>query len=160
MNYFTIEELTRSATALHWGIDNRPTAQHIQHLEELITHLLDPLRQAWTAHCLKHNLGTPQLCVTSGFRSTQLNQKVGGASHSAHTNGYAADLVPRNRKMKHFKDFCRTWLQDRSFDQFISEQEDLAGTPRWIHLGLRRFDGAQRHQMLSMRGGKYQPLSD
>lgn len=63
MKYFSIKELTKSATAKAQGLDNTPTAEAEEHLTELVETLLDPLREAW---------GAP-IKVTSGYRGFQLN---------------------------------------------------------------------------------------
>ena len=157
MIYFTIEELTHSSTATRLGVDNTPSTPHYENLIEMTDHLLDPLRDAWAGYCHSHHLGTPALQVTSGYRGFRLNQAVGGVPSSAHCYGLAVDLVPHNRQLKAFKIFCRQWLATRDFDQMISEKESADGTPRWIHLGYRHPSGRQRHQMLSMRKGKYIP---
>ena len=82
MKYFTIEELTASATAKRKGISNKPTADIVAALERLVENVLDPLREAW---------GAP-IIVTSGYRSPKLNAAVGGARGSQHTYGQAADI--------------------------------------------------------------------
>ena len=83
MKYFTIQELTASATAQREGIDNRPSkcAYHLLHV--LVGQLLDPIREAW---------GKP-IIVSSGYRCKQLNAMVGGAKHSHHILGCAADIT-------------------------------------------------------------------
>ncbi len=83
MKYFTIQELTASATALREGIDNRPSkcAYHLLHV--LVDQLLDPIREAW---------GEP-IVVSSGYRCKQLNTLVGGAKYSHHILGCAADIT-------------------------------------------------------------------
>lgn len=55
----------------------------IQRLERLCLDVLEPLRTA---------LGQP-LRVTSGWRSAQYNQVIGGAKSSQHVTGDAADLI-------------------------------------------------------------------
>lgn len=154
MNYFTVEELSRSETAALHGWDNTPDPVCRARLEELVRELLDPLRGAWDGYCRARNLGTGALHVTSGYRSPRLNRAVGGAPGSAHCLGLAADLVPANRRLKDFRDFCRGWLRDRDFDQMISEREAADGTPRWIHLGLRNAAGLQRRELLVVRAGR------
>jgi len=54
---------------------------------------LDPLREAWGS----------DLLLTSAFRGEALNNAVGGSKTSAHSQAYAADLVPRNGKIEEFK---------------------------------------------------------
>ena len=159
MKYFSTEELTRSATARRLGLDNTPTALHRANIEMLVGQLLDPLREAWAGHCAREGWGTPALTVTSGYRSPAVNRAVGGSATSAHCVGLAADLVPANGRLGGFKAFCREWLAGQSFDQMISEDETPDGTPRWIHIGYRNAQGAQRRQLLSMSGGRYKPLT-
>ena len=83
MKYFTISELTASATALREGIDNSPTESAYHLLHVLVEQLLDPIREAW---------GEP-IVVSSGYRCRELNELVGGATHSHHLLGCAADLI-------------------------------------------------------------------
>ena len=82
-SYFSIQELTASATALREGIDNRPSkcAYHLLHV--LVDQLLDPIREAW---------GEP-IVVSSGYRCKELNTLVGGVKNSHHLLGCAADIT-------------------------------------------------------------------
>ena len=72
MKYFTISELTKSATAKRLGINNTPALTERNNLEQLVNKILDPLREAY---------GAP-IIVTSGFRCYLLNRAVGGAASS------------------------------------------------------------------------------
>lgn len=76
--YFTYEELTHTST----GILNVPNAEQLKNLQDLVTNVLDPLREMY---------GKP-IKVNSAFRSTLVNKKVGGAKTSDHQFGMAADL--------------------------------------------------------------------
>ena len=82
MKYFTIKELSRSATAAAEKIDNTPSQAVVDKLTALIENVLDPLREAW---------GAP-IIVTSGYRSPALNRAVKGAPTSQHVLGEAADI--------------------------------------------------------------------
>ena len=161
MKHFCLEEFTHSATASALKVDNTPTSAHVEHIIELVNNLLDPLREAWAIECANEHLGTPALIVTSGYRGFRLNEAVSGSNTSAHCIGYAADIVPRNGKLREFKIFCHEWLKKKQmpFDQMISEKEDANGTPRWIHLGFKNRAGSQRRQFLTMRNGKYYAMS-
>ena len=122
MKYFSIEELTASATALREGIDNRPSkcAYHLLHV--LVDQLLDPIREAW---------GEP-IVVSSGYRCKELNELVGGAKHSHHLIGCAADLICGNRAdhRKLFRLIQKMQQEGRiKFTQLIWE-----GDGRWIHI--------------------------
>lgn len=160
MKYFTIAECTRSETARSKGIDNTPGPEHLAHITESIETLVDPLREAWGAYCKSNGLGKEGIMVSSGYRGPALNTAVGGSNTSSHCHGYAFDLVPSNGKMLEFKRFCRSYLSDKPFDQLISEKEDGNGTPRWMHIGYKNRDGAQRRQFLSLTGKGYIPMTE
>lgn len=122
MKYFSINELTSSATALREGIDNRPNkcACHLLHV--LVDQLLDPIREAW---------GEP-IVVSSGYRCKQLNELVGGVKNSHHILGCAADIIAGNRAdhRKLFKMIQKMQQEGRiKFTQLI-----LEGDGRWIHI--------------------------
>lgn len=153
-------ELTASATARAKGLDNTPTAQHRANIEMSVAQVLDPLREAWAVKCANNpGWGSPAIRVSSGYRGFALNKAVGGSATSAHCVGFAFDLVPGNGRLADFKRFCRDWLKGRPFDQMISEDEDAAGTPRWVHIGYKNRQGGQWRQFLTMRAGKYIPMT-
>ena len=86
MKWFTIEELTESATATKYNIKNEPNERQKELLEEFVNVILDPIREEY---------GKP-VFVNSGFRCDELNKKVCGAKNSHHKceNGYvAADIT-------------------------------------------------------------------
>ena len=85
MKYFSLDELTRSETALCKGIDNTPSAEAVRNLELLTKCVLDLVREEW---------GSP-IIVNSGYRSEELNKAVGGAKSSYHLQGMAADIRPQ-----------------------------------------------------------------
>lgn len=74
MKYFTLKELTRSATAEAKGIDNTPTPEVEKNLTLLVENILDPLRLIY---------GKP-ITVNSGYRCPELNKAVGGSATSDH----------------------------------------------------------------------------
>lgn len=45
MKYFTMDELTHSATAIRKGIDNTPDSKVKANLTALVANVLDPLRR-------------------------------------------------------------------------------------------------------------------
>lgn len=155
-----MEELTRSATARTLGLDNTPTDEHRANIEMTVAQLLDPLREAWAILCADNRgWGTPAIRISSGYRGFELNKAVGGSKTSAHCVGFAFDMMPENGRLADFKRFCRNFLEERAYDQMISEDEDVKGIPRWIHLGYKTPEGRQRRQLLTMRGGWYTPMT-
>ena len=84
-NNFTLEELTKSETALRQGIDNIPTVEVVENLKTLAEKVLQPVRDHFGRG----------VKVNSGFRSMAVNTAVGGvggAKPSDHTRGMAADI--------------------------------------------------------------------
>ena len=120
MKHFTLHELTKSATATRWHIDNTPNKTVRANLNALVNYVLDPLREAW---------GAP-IIVTSGYRCPQLNRTVGGAINSQHTKGQAADIrtvgdtPDENRRL-----FNLIISLQLPFDQLIDEHGY-----NWIHV--------------------------
>jgi len=131
-DHFTLDELTRSATAVRLGIDNTPPEAAIARLQALCVQVLEPIR----AH-----FGL--VIVDSGYRCAELNKAVRGSVASQHLQGEAADIVIPGVSAL---DVCR-WIRDRSgitYDQLIQEG-------RWTHISLAA--RANRHSVLTARFG-------
>ena len=133
MKYFTLNELTASATAKRKGIDNTPDATVRANLTALVANILDPLREAY---------GKP-IVVSSGYRSPKLNRAVGGAAKSQHVTGQAADIhtlsdTPADNK----KLFDLIQSLKLPFDQLINEYNF-----NWVHVS---FSPRNRRQVLKI----------
>lgn len=138
--YFTLDELTRSATATALKLNNQPNKEHLANLKSLTKQILDPLRVA---------IGHP-IRVNSGYRGPALNRAVGGVSTSAHCYGFAADIVcPAYGDAKAFAKYVADFLikNNIKFDQVIYEE---IGGAKWCHVGLKHRDGRQRKQILTI----------
>lgn len=139
MTYFSIHELTRSATAQRLGIDNTPTAAVKKNLEALVKYILDPLRKEY---------GKP-IIVTSGYRCPRLNKLVGGSATSQHVFGQAADIrcvsgdLSGNKRL-----FDLIMDYELPFDQLIWEYGDRNTGPSWVHVS---FGPRHRRQVLYIR---------
>ena len=79
---FTLSELIKSETALRHDMDNTPPQDVISNLQELAVYVLQPVRDHF-ARGVK---------VNSGYRSPDVNAKVGGSRTSDHCRGMAADI--------------------------------------------------------------------
>ena len=116
MKHFTLDELTRSATARRLGIDNTPTRQATANLKQLVANILDPLRETY---------GAP-IYVNSGYRCPVLNRAVGGSASSQHLTGEAADITAGskagNRRLYEL-------LRNLPVDQAINEHNFT-----WLHV--------------------------
>ena len=135
MKYFSIEELTQSATAKRLGIDNTPSDNIKKNLTLFIEKVLDPIREDW---------GGP-IIVSSGYRCPELNAKVGGAKTSGHQYGYCADLQVKGgmKKIRELANFICKWMKDHKmkFDELIWEH---SGGVTWLHFCWIGKDGKQR----------------
>ncbi|MCC8038528.1 MAG: D-Ala-D-Ala carboxypeptidase family metallohydrolase [Bacteroidales bacterium] len=139
MKYFTFTELSNSATATRYGIDNTPTEAVKKNLAALTDMVLDPLREAFKK----------PIYVNSGYRCPALNAKVGGAKNSGHLYGYAADITGgdafANRKLWEL-------LVDLNlpFHKIIWERGSGVGA-KWLHVA---YTGNPAHIMLRTDNGK------
>lgn len=149
MNYFTIEELTYSQTAVKRGIRNETTPEVEKNLTALVCVVLDPAREKW---------GKP-IHVTSGYRCPELNKAVGGVPTSQHLKGEAADITAGSRREN--AELGRLIVKSGCFDQVIFENSNKECTEcDWIHVSWKRV-GENRRQALRMVKGtkKYEPIS-
>ena len=137
---FVLREFTRSDVAKARGIENTPDFEEVDHLKELVTDFVQPLRTAW---------GRP-LVISSGYRCKELNTAVGGVYNSAHMRGYAADIqvVGDMSLFYEFVGFVTDWVKRERvmFDQLIVEESD-GGKVKWLHVGLRSQTGSQRREI-------------
>ena len=134
--YFRLEEFLTSSTARQKSIENIPSWEVVEHLNELAL-FLDGLREAWGSG----------IRITSGYRNETLNKAVSGVENSVHQIGYAADMVPANGKFKEFAAFVTEWAKDKQYDQLIVERSKR---PSWIHLGLYNNNHKQRRMCFLM----------
>lgn len=123
--YFALEELLYSKKAIDNKIQNIPSWQVVDNLEELATCILDPLRE---------KLGSP-ISVTSGFRSVKLNEFVKGSPSSQHLYGQAADITCKNNKL--LFEIAKEMIEKGEIivGQLIDEKNYS-----WIHISLPNED--------------------
>lgn len=135
MKYFTIEELTRSATATARGIDNTPTPEIKANLERLVDKVLDGLREIY---------GKP-ITVNSGYRCPELNKAVGGSKTSDHVNGFSVDITASCKKENAI--LFQIIKDNFDFDQLIWEKGN-SEYPDWVHVSYN--PNRLRKQVLKM----------
>ena len=117
---FTLQEFTKSVSAIRNDIDNSPNAEHIRNIQLLVKYVLQPLREA---------LGSP-IRITSGYRSEALNKAIKGSKKSQHCKGQAADLQFKvNGVMSNKMIWDKIIELDLPFDQMINEFDYS-----WIHI--------------------------
>tara|TARA_E500000178_G_scaffold66602_1_gene63808 strand:- start:365 stop:811 length:447 start_codon:yes stop_codon:yes gene_type:complete len=116
---FSLEEMTKSQTALRKGLDNSPSPHHVICLELLCEHVLQPIRDHFDR----------PVTITSGYRSPELCAAIGSKITSQHTKGQAADFeIPGVSNME-----VAEYIRDNlDFDQLILECY-TGGNTGWIH---------------------------
>jgi zinc D-Ala-D-Ala carboxypeptidase len=88
---FTLSEMTKSETALRFGMANDPTETEIENMRVLCEKVLQPVRNYY-------GMGVK---VNSGYRHPLVNAKVGGSATSDHCKGFAADIeIPRDSQRR------------------------------------------------------------
>lgn len=132
MKYFTMKELIKSSTADKLGIDNTPTPEASVALSNLVTYVLDPLREMY---------GKP-ITINSGYRCPKLNAAVGGAKNSQHMRGEAADITAGSKEEN--KKLFELIRDNLPFDQLIDESNYS-----WVHVSYVS-SSKNRKQILSL----------
>lgn len=134
--YVSLAEVTRSDTAKRKGIDNSPTAEHLENLKVISEEVFDKVREYF---------GVP-IFISSGYRSAALNKAIGGSSTSDHNNGRALDLDQDGHGNGVTNADVFNYIKDHlDFDQLIWEF-GTAKNPDWVHVGYRK--GENRKQVL------------
>ena len=143
--HFELHEFTKSATARDYGINNEPSAEHVENLRALCVHTLEPLREA---------LRLP-VVITSGFRTKALNSKLAHSSnHSQHMLGQAADFYVASGQ----SGLSRRELLIKAFRLIILDEsidyDQLILYPSFIHVSYVSRERNRRTILLGMVNGK------
>jgi len=146
-----LSEVIRSETAKRNGISNMPSAAHMENLKIIANEIFQPIRD---------HFGVP-IHISSGYRSPELNKRVGGSTTSQHSSGEALDIdmdgSVHKVTNKMIFDFI---LNNLNFDQLIWEF-GTSNNPDWVHVSYKA-KGTQRKQVLRAvtRNGKtvYEPF--
>lgn len=135
---FLLDEFTRSAKADELNIDNTPKPDSMINLALLCKHVLEPLRSG---------IGVP-VVITSGYRSKELNNAVGGAVGSQHIYGMAADIITPGYDLKSAFKFITEKL---IFDQAIYEEHPGGD---WIHVSYEHGSNRKMPLIAKFNNGK------
>lgn len=120
-NNFTLSELTYSDTANARGIDNT-LPPHLMRNIKALAERLQMIRDA---------LGVP-ITISSGYRSHELNNAVGGAKSSQHQLALAADIHAKGCTAQEL--FKLISGSNFGFDQLILER---VGGKEWVHISVQ-----------------------
>lgn len=131
-----LAEITRSDTAKRHGIDNTPTAEHLENFKLLADKVFEPIRE---------HFKTP-IFISSGYRSKELNAFIKGSTSSQHCTGQAIDIDMDGSNGEVTNRMVFDFIKNKlDFDQLIWE----FGTdfnPDWVHVSYVK--GKNRKQKL------------
>lgn len=140
--FFTLEEMILSQTAIRKSIDNIPTEEVIKNLELLCKNVLDNIRV---------KLSTP-IHVSSGYRSPALNKAIGGAKTSQHVKGQAADISIHGVTTENLYNVIKG--MGIEYDQLIQEFDS------WVHISFNSAGNRKENLRAIKSNGKTVYLKD
>lgn len=120
--HFTLDELTRSATASKLKIKNEPGPTELKNLQILCLQVLEPARKA---------IGNKPITITSGYRCKKLNEAVGGAANSYHLQGRAADIIIKDTASYDYRQLADALIKQPLTDIVLIEKSRHG---LWLHV--------------------------
>lgn len=132
---FYLDEFLRSETAERLKIKNEPNEQVIKNLKYLCENCLQPMRE---------HFNTPIL-VTSGYRCSTLNKRIGGSPSSFHCQGCAADIKFDGETNHTLKDIFNFFHERGIYTELIAEELPDG----WIHIALQK--GREKEKQLKYK---------
>ena len=124
---FTLQELTKSDTAIRKGIDNNPNADQVEKLKLLCERVLQPVRDHFG-----------RVKVTSGFRSPELCAAIGSSVNSQHAKAEAVDFEVIGVDNAEVADWIYANIRtDQLILEFYTPGEPNSG---WIHASYIEFN--------------------
>ena len=135
--HFTLGEMT---TSNHKEVYNIPSHEAIANLKRLC---------GWL-EVLRERAGTP-IRINSGYRSPQLNRKIGGAANSNHLTGCAVDI--RVSGMEQLIQYAAILIQyanetHQEFDELLLEKNRYGAI--WLHFAVRPSGNRRKVLFLSV----------
>jgi hypothetical protein len=148
--HLDLSEVIRSDSAKRNGISNMPTDEHIANFMLLAEKIFEPIRE---------HFGVP-IHISSGYRSKELNAKIGGSATSQHCKGQAVDIDMDGSTNGVTNADVFNYIKDNlPFDQLIWEfgNED---NPDWVHVSYVEKPRKQILKAFKMNGAtKYFPYA-
>ena len=129
--HFTLGEMTVSN---HKEVYNIPSHEAIANLANL---------SKWL-EVLRERVGTP-IIINSGYRSPQLNRKIGGAANSNHLTGCAVDIrVLGMEQLLRYATILLDYADEskQDFDELLIEKNRYGAI--WLHFAVRQKDNRRK----------------
>ena len=142
--HFTLGELTKSGS--HPEVYNIPSHEAIANLKRLCV-WLEALREASPGP--SKGRGAP-IIINSGYRSPQLNRKIGGAANSNHLTGCAVDIrTPGMEQAICYAAILINYSKEsnQDFDELLIEKNRYGAI--WLHFAVRPKDNRRKVAFLN-----------
>ena len=123
--HFTLGELTKSGS--HPEVYNIPSHEAIANMKRLCQ-WLEVLRKRYNA----------PIIINSGYRSPQLNKKIGGVANSNHLTGCAVDIrVSGMEQLIRYAAILLDYAEEshQDFDELLIEKNRYGAI--WLHFAVR-----------------------
>ena len=130
--HFSLGEMTRSNS--HPEVYNIPSHEAIANLKRVC---------GWL-EVLRKRYGGP-IIINSGYRSPQLNRKIGGVATSNHLTGCAVDIrVTGMEQAKQYAEILREYADEshQDFDELLIEKNRYGAI--WLHFAVRPRENRRR----------------
>ena len=155
--HFTLGEVTKTSVKTADG--NIPSRVHIENLKNLCENWLEDLRYSYNAlypschlersreisPCASLSRDDNPIIITSGYRSPEVNKRVGGSPTSNHLTGCAVDI--RCTGIEQALRYANILLDiadgtKRDYDELLIERSPKGNY--WIHFAVRPKDNRRR----------------
>ena len=138
--HFTLGEMTKSSS--HPEVYNIPSHEAIANLKR-VCGWLEVLRKRYNE---KYGVGEEPIRINSGYRSPQLNKRIGGVPTSNHLTGCAADIRVENmEQLLRYAVILLDYADEskQEFDELLIERNSHGAI--WLHFAVR--PSGNRHKV-------------
>lgn len=126
----TYKELITSGTAIRNKLNNNPDLGIIPNLCDILAIL----------NCVRTKYGKP-IKITSGYRSPDVNKKVGGVKDSAHMYGLAVDVQPIEKNLDNYltiQNYFISFASQLGYNVIVIHEYPKNDIPSWLHLEISK----------------------
>ena len=137
--HFTLGEMTKSGS--HPEVYNIPSHEAIENLKR-VCGWLEVLRKRYND---KYGVGEEPIRINSGYRSPQLNKKIGGGATSNHLTGCAVDIrVLGMEQLIRYATILMDYADEsrQDFDELLIEKNRYGAI--WLHFAVRPRDNRRK----------------